>query len=131
MRSALRIGLDRNLDLVDDRSDLGPSLPIGLAGFPGDEVGELRFLLAHDVAEAAQRLDPIGDRMGCPSRLCGARRCNLGGSIADLAGPDFLAGGRIGGSQGPRHTNALGDLRLFVKLSVHPAPLPRPFAGLL
>ena len=36
-RGALRISVDRNFDLVDDRADFGPRFPERLAGFARDE----------------------------------------------------------------------------------------------
>ena len=41
LRRPLGIGVDRDLDLVDDRIDLGPRFPKRLAGFRGDQLGEL------------------------------------------------------------------------------------------
>ena len=41
LRRALGIGLDRDLDLVDDRADLGPRFPQRLAGLARDQLGEL------------------------------------------------------------------------------------------
>ena len=83
LRRPLGIGLDRNLDLVDDRADLGARFPQRLAGFPRDQLGEFGLFLAHDIGEAAHRLDPIGVRMRGPRRPGGARGGDFGRGIAD------------------------------------------------
>ena len=44
LRRPLGIGLDRDLDLVDDRADLGPRFPQRLAGLARDQLGELGLL---------------------------------------------------------------------------------------
>src|SRR4029450_9541302 len=49
-----------------------------------------------DVGKTAQRLDPVGDRVGRPFRPGSARGSDLGAGVADGSGPDFLAGGRLG-----------------------------------
>ena len=67
LRRALGISVDRDLDLVDHRRDLGPRFPKGLAGFARDQVGELAFASPHDVGEAAQGFGPVGDRVRGPS----------------------------------------------------------------
>ena len=51
--------------------------PKRLAGFARDEVGEVLLAGAHDIGEAAQRLDPVGDRMRRPFGPGGARRRRL------------------------------------------------------
>ena len=99
LRRALGIGLDRNLDLVDHRRDLGPRFPIRLAGFLRDQLGEFILALADDIGEAAHGLDPVSDRMRRPGRPARARRLDLEVGIADRAGPDFLARRRVGRDQ--------------------------------
>ena len=52
-------------------------------------VGEFGFALAHDIGEAAQRLDPVGERVRGPFRPGGARGGDFGGGIADS--PDQIS----------------------------------------
>ncbi len=128
-RRALAIGVDGDFDLVDHRGDLGSRFPQGLSGLFRDQLGERFLLRADDIGETAQRLEPVGLRMGGPGRLRRTGSRDLGGGIADLARPDFLAGRRIGGNESFRHSRAVHQRRALVKLPVHPAPSPRPFGG--
>ena len=70
--------------------------PERLAGLARDQVGELALARAHDIGEAAQRLDPVGERVRRPFRPGGARGGDLGGGVADLARPELRAGRRLG-----------------------------------
>ena len=103
LRGALGISVDRNLDLVDDRSDFGPRFPIRLAGFARDEVGEILLAGANLIGEAAQRLAAVSDRMRRPFGPGGARGGDFVPGIADFARPDFRARRRFGRNQPVRH----------------------------
>ena len=132
LRRALGIGVDRDLDLVDDRADLGPRFPKGLAGLPARSARRTRL------PPCARRW-----RSGAPPR-CG-RRANARPRPARRRAPRRLR---------PRHRRsrptrparrspgwstsafrhpaaALRHASLLFKLPVHPAPSPRPFAGSL
>ncbi len=95
LRSTFGIRLDRDLDLVDDGSDLGAGFPQRLAGLARNQLGKFALTLAHDIGKAAQRLDAIGVRMRRPLGPGGARGSNFLAGIADLARPDLVAGRRI------------------------------------
>ena len=72
-RGSLEIGVGRNLDLGDDRGDLGPRFPERLSGLARDEVGEGLFAASDFIGETAQRLDPERDAVRRPFRPGGAR----------------------------------------------------------
>ena len=127
--SSLGISVDRDFDLVDDGGNLSPRLPQRLAGFAGDQLGELGILLSHDIGEAADGLDAVGCGMCGPGRPRGARRGDFGGSIPDLARPDFGNRGRIGRRQHDARARALHNNRSVLNLPVHPVPLLRPSCG--
>ena len=105
-----------------------------LAGFARDQLGEIGLVLAHDVGEAAHRLDPIGVRMRRPFRPGGARGGDFGRGIADLARPDLLAGRRIGRDELSLAASARrgsGVQPVVIKLTGASCSIARPpFAGL-
>jgi hypothetical protein len=82
---AFGVGGDGDIDLVDDRCDLGLRFPEGLSGFTGDQRCEFFFLLPHDVGEAAQCFHSVGDRMARPVREGRSRGRNFGRRISDRA----------------------------------------------
>ena len=125
---AFGIGVDGNLDLVDHGTDLGLGFPEGLPRLARDQRREFGFALAHDIGEAAHGLDAKGMGVRRPLGPGGARGGDFGGSIANLARPDFVAGRGIVGDEGGGHGHALHYRRRFVNLP-HPAPLLRPFSG--
>jgi hypothetical protein len=84
---AFGIGLDRDIDLVRDRFDLGPRFPQRFAGLARDQIGELFAIGLHPVGKAAQRFGAEGDGLRGPSGPGGARGCNFGVDVTDTAAP--------------------------------------------
>ncbi len=93
---ALGIGGDRDLDLADDRFDLGARFPQRLAGLARDQLGEGIAVLADFIGEAAHEFDPAAQRFARPLPQRLARALDRLVDIARLAAPDFLAGRGFG-----------------------------------
>jgi hypothetical protein len=74
---ALRIRIDRDFDLADHGIEFGARLPERFPRFARNQVGEGVHAMAHDVGEAAQRLDAHGERPRRPARPTGARGRDL------------------------------------------------------
>ena len=82
--------------LLIDRVDLGPRFPERLAGLARDQVGEFVLALRTTLAKRRSGLDAEGERVRRPCRPGGARGGDLGVGVADLARPEFVAGGGFG-----------------------------------
>ena len=95
LRCPLSVGVDRNLDLVDDCRDFGLRFPQRFSGFLRDQLGEFGLVLANDVGEAPNGLDAIGVRMRRPFWPGGACGRDFLGWVADRPRPDFVARRRI------------------------------------
>ena len=68
LRCAVGIGLDRDIDLVDDRLYFGPRFPQWFTGFAGNEVSKYFDIDTHPVGKAAHAVHPVGQRCGGPYR---------------------------------------------------------------
>ena len=85
LRRPLGIGLDRDVDLVDDGRDFGPRLPQRFASLARDQLGKFGFLAADDIGEAAQCLNAIGVGVRRPGGQGRASGGDFGARIANLA----------------------------------------------
>ena len=112
LRGALRIGLDRDVDLGDHRIDFGARFPQRLAGFARDCIGEGVAAGTDDIGEAAERLCPIGERLRSPASPALPRAADFGIDVADRAAPQHRAGGGFGRDD-------------FVNAHVNPSSLAR------
>ena len=126
---AVRIGRDRDVDLVDHRLGLGARLPERLAGLAGDQVGERLQLAAHDIGEAAQGLDPEGEGARGPAGPGGAGGGDRGLDVAGLAGPERFAGRGLGRCQAwPSPLLMASSRRIFQAFASSASPIRRTAA---
>ena len=130
LRRALGIGVDRDLDLVDDRADLGPRFPERLAGLARDQLGELGFLACarHWRSGAAPRSDRRANARPRPARRRARRRLRPRHRRSRPTRAPRRSPARSRRACRPR-PRASTTSRLFVKLPVHPAPSLRPSGG--
>ena len=99
----LRIGGDADIHLAHQRGYFRPCVPQRLAGFARDQVGQRILFAAHDIDEAAQRFDAIGDRLRGPFGPGGARGGHLDLDVARLPLPEQVAGGGFMGCKRRDH----------------------------
>ena len=95
-RCAFGVGGDRNIDLADDRRNLGLGFPERLAGFAGDQAGKGIRAVAYHRLETADVVDPHVEPGANPIGQRGPRRRNRSIDVAGLAAPEFCSGTRVG-----------------------------------
>ena len=126
LRGAVGISRDRNVDLVDDRLDLGARFPERLAGLARDQVGEgARSCRArHWRIAAGSRRGRRGTARPSRPRRRGRPRPRRRG-LALLARPERLAGGGFDRGQAGHAAHSWRDSRIFQAFArdrlAHPA----------